>query len=500
MADLPLGASARQPHGLTRTKSRRAEEKSANFRAKFELPAEESIVDDWSCAIQKDILLHGRMYVSQRFVCFYSNIFGHRTMEVLPFDAITAIEKKNTSLFVPNAIEISVRTEDGAKARHFFASFQHRDTSVGVLRRLWAEHQERRSRPQEPEPEPEPELPPFPDDAGSPPAAQGAAAGAEEGEEGEEREEDEADIMLVAEEKQEAIKMKELISFTLESCDSCVDFFEEFFSDASATSLQYHEQRGDTACELTAWQKGTSLGYTRTVRWRAPVKGAPIGPKITAAEETQRYQLSSAGLSLLVETEAMYPSVPYGECFRVETHYSIAIVDGSAKIVVTSGVRWLKSTWWKSFIAQGVESESRTSFELWARLVKAQWQERLQEQARGRAAESAAEGASDGAAEEAGEELAQSAPADDDGGSEAREQQPCRTPRSPPASPKRDPAPSAGAEDPAASLASLRRLAWFLCVAVVVQMLVIVWQGMRLAELSDAGEGGRTCKPASQGE
>ena len=37
-----------------------------------------------------------------------------------------------------------------------------------------------------------------------------------------------------------------------------------------------------------------------------------------------------------------------GECFRVETHYSIAIVDGSAKIVVTSGVRWLKSTWWKS--------------------------------------------------------------------------------------------------------------------------------------------------------
>ena len=147
----------------------------------------------------------------------------------------------------------------------------------------------------------------------------------------------------------------------------------------------------------------------------------------------------------------MYPSVPYGECFRVETHYSIAIVDGSAKIVVTSGVRWLKSTWWKSFIAQGVESESRTSFELWARLVKAQWQERLQEQARGRAAESAAEGASDGATEEAGEELAQSAPVDGDGVSEAREQ-PHRTPRSPPASPKRAPAPSAGADDPAASL------------------------------------------------
>ena len=40
------------------------------------------------------------------------------------------------------------------------------------------------------------------------------------GEEGaEEREEDEADIMLVAEEKQEAIKMKELISFTLPDCN-----------------------------------------------------------------------------------------------------------------------------------------------------------------------------------------------------------------------------------------------------------------------------------------
>jgi uncharacterized protein YaiE (UPF0345 family) len=51
-----------------------------------------------------------------------------------------------------------------------------------------------------------------------------------------------------------------------------------------------------------------------------PSLGAPIGPKITEAEETQRYQLSASGGSLLVQAEAIYPSVPYGECFKVTPH------------------------------------------------------------------------------------------------------------------------------------------------------------------------------------
>jgi hypothetical protein len=32
-----------------------------------------TIISDFSCAIERHILLHGRMYVTNRFICFYSN-------------------------------------------------------------------------------------------------------------------------------------------------------------------------------------------------------------------------------------------------------------------------------------------------------------------------------------------------------------------------------------------------------------------------------------------
>jgi hypothetical protein len=35
-----------------------------------------TIMDDFSCAIQRHILLQGRLYVTDRFLCFYSNLFG----------------------------------------------------------------------------------------------------------------------------------------------------------------------------------------------------------------------------------------------------------------------------------------------------------------------------------------------------------------------------------------------------------------------------------------
>ena len=31
---------------------------------------------DFSCAVESKILLHGRMYITDKFICFYSNFFG----------------------------------------------------------------------------------------------------------------------------------------------------------------------------------------------------------------------------------------------------------------------------------------------------------------------------------------------------------------------------------------------------------------------------------------
>lgn len=35
---------------------------------------------DYSCALQRDILIHGRLYVTQSWLCFYANIFSWETL------------------------------------------------------------------------------------------------------------------------------------------------------------------------------------------------------------------------------------------------------------------------------------------------------------------------------------------------------------------------------------------------------------------------------------
>jgi len=35
---------------------------------------------DYSCALQRDILLQGRLYLSENWICFYSNIFRWETL------------------------------------------------------------------------------------------------------------------------------------------------------------------------------------------------------------------------------------------------------------------------------------------------------------------------------------------------------------------------------------------------------------------------------------
>ena len=38
--------------------------------------AMQNLIEDFNCALQKKILLQGHMYLFDRYVCFYSNIFG----------------------------------------------------------------------------------------------------------------------------------------------------------------------------------------------------------------------------------------------------------------------------------------------------------------------------------------------------------------------------------------------------------------------------------------
>ncbi|KAF9904472.1 hypothetical protein BX616_001285 [Lobosporangium transversale] len=113
-----------------------ANEKRFNdFHALFRsVPEEEKLIEDYGCALQKEILVQGRLYISENHVCFNANIFGWVTNLVIAFSEIIAIEKRLTAFVIPNAISIVTATNTKG---HFFASFLSRDTAYDLLMAAW---------------------------------------------------------------------------------------------------------------------------------------------------------------------------------------------------------------------------------------------------------------------------------------------------------------------------------------------------------------------------
>ncbi|KAI8388886.1 uncharacterized protein BYT42DRAFT_544103 [Radiomyces spectabilis] len=107
--------------------------RNSDFHALFRsVPEDEMLIEDFGCALQKDILLQGRLYISENHLCFNANIFGWVTNLVIAFTDIVDIEKRTTAIFIPNAIQVST-----LHAKHFFASFLSRDQAYDLMVDVW---------------------------------------------------------------------------------------------------------------------------------------------------------------------------------------------------------------------------------------------------------------------------------------------------------------------------------------------------------------------------
>ncbi|KAK9711679.1 GRAM domain-containing protein 1B-like [Popillia japonica] len=134
--------SSKEKKESTRTKKKSAwynvlyptyKSRSEDYKKIFkDVPDDERLVVDYSCALQKEILVHGRLYVSQNYFCFYANIFGWGTNVSIKWKDVTAITKEKTALIIPNAILILVKNE-----KYFFTSFVARDKTYLMLFRFW---------------------------------------------------------------------------------------------------------------------------------------------------------------------------------------------------------------------------------------------------------------------------------------------------------------------------------------------------------------------------
>ncbi|KAL3894244.1 MAG: hypothetical protein SGCHY_005388 [Lobulomycetales sp.] len=88
------------------------------FPNKYETEVPETLIQDFACAWHRDILVQGRIYVSNLALHFYANILGWVHSVSLPLSRISSIEKKAV-LGIPNALLVSMDSEE----TYFFASF-----------------------------------------------------------------------------------------------------------------------------------------------------------------------------------------------------------------------------------------------------------------------------------------------------------------------------------------------------------------------------------------
>ncbi|GAB1316683.1 VASt domain-containing protein [Madurella fahalii] len=107
--------------------------RNRDFHALFKtVPDDDYLIEDYSCALQREILAHGRLYVSEGHLCFSSNILGWVTTLVMSFDEIVSVEKRSTALVFKNGLEIST-----LHTKHIFASFASRDTTYDLIIKIW---------------------------------------------------------------------------------------------------------------------------------------------------------------------------------------------------------------------------------------------------------------------------------------------------------------------------------------------------------------------------
>ena len=96
------------------------------------VPEDDYLIEDYSCALQRDILLAGRIYISEGHICFSSNILGWVTTLVISFDEVVSIEKESTAMVFPNAIGVQT-----LHARHTFRSLLSREATYDLMIGIW---------------------------------------------------------------------------------------------------------------------------------------------------------------------------------------------------------------------------------------------------------------------------------------------------------------------------------------------------------------------------
>ncbi|XP_052804173.1 protein Aster-B-like isoform X2 [Mya arenaria] len=376
--------------------------RSEDFKRQFkEIPPDERLICDYSCALQKEILVHGRMFVTQNWICFYANIFRWETIVTIPIKDVSALTKEKTARVIPNALQVTTDRE-----KYFFTSFTARDKTFLMLFRLWQNAlMEQPLPPQEMwnwvhscygddlglTSSDDDYVPPLSNSEGkdflsiksantskgdssellgtselgadmddgdstqadlsledscSAPLLSGSPEDPEEQQPtdlSDTTEDDMSEGEIVCSEHDHLSKLahNEVYHIPVDT------MFELLFTDCEFFRA-FISARKYTDVTLSPWrdEQGENIGRVREANYIIPLN-APFGPKTSnTIEKHMCYKQSQPGVMYLIDAECTPLGIPYSDAFYVMNRYCLTRVSkGKCRLRVTSEVKYRKSLW-----------------------------------------------------------------------------------------------------------------------------------------------------------
>ncbi|KXZ52408.1 hypothetical protein GPECTOR_9g452 [Gonium pectorale] len=299
--------------------------------------------------MRKRVLLQGRMYIFDHYVCFYSAVFGFAKKRRIPMRTIQAVRKK-THLGFPNSLEI-----EADERKDFYTSFLSREEAYQLMQRLVPEAKRLAEAGEGSVHEQGMEASQGTSGAGdsarqpngggarasrggrnSMGGVMGGIGGAEtlltrgasgsmaDENDGDDGSEEEARVWVMEQRAAPPVApgSRHVLHGALPG--SPREFFDVVLADSAPFFEDFLDGQGNRRINLTSWKRHPQLGHVRDLHFTAPIKGAfgNWGVSHTACSQTQRFCLYSDE-HIVFESSQTMTDIPYGDCFTVDQRWDV---------------------------------------------------------------------------------------------------------------------------------------------------------------------------------
>ncbi|CAN4115480.1 unnamed protein product [Withania somnifera] len=317
----------------------------------FDLPADEVVEHNYSCALERSFLYHGRMYVSSWHICFHSNVFSKQMKVVIPLGDIDEI-RRSQHAFINPAITIILRTGAGGhgvpplgnpdgRVRYMFASFWNRNHAIRALQRSTTNYhamleEEKKER------------------------EQSALRAHSSSVKGSKKMDMSREENVPRTEKSQAFIKEEVLSGIYNDIFPCTpqQFFDLLLADGSNFTSDYRTSRKDSNLNIGQWHSADEYdGQVREITFRT-ICNSPMCPPDSAMTEYQHAVLSLDKKMLVFETAQQAHDVPFGSYFEVHCRWSLkASSESSCVLDIKVGAHFKKWCIMQSKIKAGAVDE-----------------------------------------------------------------------------------------------------------------------------------------------